>query len=51
MASVVGGIITPYLIADDDGLINSTMWVGSGLCVISLVAGILLVMVDKYADT
>lgn len=50
LASVVGGIITPALIKSDDGLIDSTMWVGMGLCVFSLIAGVLLVAIDAYAD-
>lgn len=50
LASVVGGIITPLLINNDDGLINSTMWVGTGLCIFSLIAGVFLVLIDSYAD-
>lgn len=50
LASVLGGIIIPRLITADNDLVNSVMWTGSGLCVISLIAGILLVLIDSYAD-
>jgi hypothetical protein len=55
LASVVGGVITPRLIQhdiDDQGyyLINSVMYVGTAICIVSLIAGIMLVMVDSYAD-
>lgn len=55
MASVIGGIIIPRLISNDtnelgEHLVDSTMQVGFWLCVISLIAGILLVLIDKYAD-
>lgn len=50
MASVVGGIITPGLIKGDDGLLNSTVIFGFGMCVISLCCGIGLVLIDRYAD-
>lgn len=50
LASVFGGIIIPRLITADDDLINSVMWTGTGLCVVSLIAGILLVLIDSYAD-
>lgn len=50
MASVVGGWITPALIKGDDGLINSTMIFGFGLCIVSFFCGLGLVLVDSYAD-
>ena len=50
LASVIGGLIIPSLIRTDDHLINSTMVFGFGLCVVSLGAGIMLVIVDAYAD-
>lgn len=50
MASVVGGIIVPTLIRNDNDLIDTTMIFGFGLCVFSLLAGIFLVIVDSYAD-
>lgn len=55
LASVVGGIITPRLIQhdiDDQGyyLINSVMYVGTAICIVSLFAGIMLVLIDSYAD-
>ena len=50
LASVIGGLIIPTLIRTDDHLINTTMIFGFGLCIVSLGAGILLVVVDAYAD-
>ena len=50
LASVVGGVLIPILIINDDGLINSTMVVGLAICIFSLIAGILLVFMDWYAD-
>lgn len=50
LASVVGGVLIPVLILNDDGLINSTMIVGLAICIFSLIAGILLVFMDWYAD-
>ena len=50
LASVIGGLIIPSLIKTDNHLINSTMVFGFGLCVVSLGAGIMLVIVDAYAD-
>lgn len=50
LASVVGGILIPSLIAADDDRVNSTMWLGTGICIFSLFAGILLVAVDSYAE-
>lgn len=50
LASVFGGIVEPRLINKDDGKINGVMWLGSGICVISLIAGVFLVLVDLYAE-
>jgi len=50
LASVVGGFLIPTLIIKDNGLINTTMIFGFGLCCFSLLAGIFLVVLDKYAD-
>lgn len=50
LASVFGGVIIPRLISADGGLINSVMWVGFGICLFSLLAGIILVLIDAYAD-
>jgi MFS family permease len=50
LASVFGGIVIPRLITKDDNLVNSVMWTGTGLCLVSLVAGVLLVLIDRYAD-
>jgi len=50
LASVVGGVLIPSLIISDGGLINSTMYVGIGICLFSLVSGILLCIIDWYAD-
>jgi len=50
LASVFGGIVEPRLIGKDDGKINGVMWLGSGICIISLIAGVLLVLLDLYAE-
>ena len=50
LASVFGGFLIPTFIRNDHDLINSTMIFGFGLCIFSLLAGIFLVFVDKYAD-
>jgi MFS family permease len=55
LASVFGGIITPRLIEHDidsegNNLINSVMYVGTAICIVSLIAGILIVVIDSYAD-
>lgn len=50
LASVVGGVLIPSLILSDGGLINSTMEIGFGICIFSLITGVLLVLVDWYAD-
>ena len=50
LASVFGGIVIPRLITKDNNLVNSVMWTGTGLCLVSLVAGVLLVLIDRYAD-
>jgi len=50
LASVVGGVLIPSLIISDNNLINSTMEVGLAICIFSLIAGILLALVDWYAD-
>jgi MFS family permease len=50
LASVVGGIIIPIMIVNDGDRVNTVMWFGSGLCVFSLIAGILLVVIDAYAE-
>lgn len=50
LSSVIGGFIIPSLITSDDGLINSTMIFGFVLCVVSLIAAVLIVLLDLYAD-
>jgi len=50
LASVVGGIIIPLMIAADNDRVDTVMWFGTGLCCFSLIAGILLVAIDSYAE-
>jgi MFS family permease len=50
LASVVGGIIIPLMIAADGDRVDTVMWFGTGLCCFSLIAGILLVAIDSYAE-
>lgn len=50
LASVVGGVLIPSLIIADGGLINTTMTLGVAICIFSLFAGVMLVLVDYYAD-
>lgn len=50
LASVLGGFIEPILILKDDGLVNSIMYVGTAFCIFSLITGIILVILDVYAD-
>jgi hypothetical protein len=50
MASVLGGFIIPSLIDSDGGLVNLVMWVGTGLCVFCLLNGIILCIIDLYAE-
>lgn len=50
LASVVGGVLIPSLIIADGGLINTTMTLGVAICIFSLIAGVMLVLVDYYAD-
>lgn len=38
------------MIVNDGDRVNTVMWFGSGLCVFSLIAGILLVVIDSYAE-
>lgn len=50
-----GGIIIPRLIlndTDDQGfyLLNSAMLLGTGICILSLIAGVFIVVIDYYAD-
>lgn len=50
LASVLGGIIIPLMISADGDRVDTVMWFGTGLCVFSLIAGILLVVIDSYAE-
>jgi MFS family permease len=49
--SVVGGILTPVLMTREDGIISSEMWFGTiAVCVFSLFCGIIMVVLDIYAE-
>lgn len=50
LASVVGGNITPRMINKDDDLVNTTMVLGTGICIFSLICGVFLVIIDRYAE-
>jgi hypothetical protein len=50
LASVLGGFIEPVLILKNDGLVDSILYVGTAFCVFSLIMGIILVILDAYAD-
>lgn len=38
------------MLTSDGDRVNTVMWFGTGLCIFSLIAGILLVAVDSYAE-
>jgi len=48
MGSVINGIVEPS-VAGSSG-IPAALWLGLGVCVFSLACGILLVVIDAYAD-
>lgn len=50
LGSVINGIVEPK-IAGGEGGVGAALWVGFGVCVFSWFCGLVLVFIDKYADT
>lgn len=50
LGSVLNGIVLPRVVEANDGLIGKALFIGFGICVFSWVMGLLLCIVDYWAD-